>query len=1090
MDLADLRIKVDSTQIEAAEKAIKNLASAAKGVPSVGGGNPNDAARLIQAKRRLAEATRVTNQGLTDFARKLREGAQAVAFIQGPLGGAASRMSNLAGILDDFNVRSLAMAAGVAGITFGLGIVATKAVQAADAFKQLEGRVKIAVGNTGDYKKTLDELIISSQTTGTALKSSIDVFQRVASATRDMGKSNADATKLVDLVQKITAASGTGAQAQQAGLMQFGQAIGMGVVHAEEFNSILENIYPLAEQIAAGMGVSVSQLKSMIKEGKVLSRDVFAALEDRAAEINRIFAELPPNIERSQNRLGITLQLLSATADKSLGLSSAIAGGIDALNGMLETVKKNMDDILAVTLAVSGALTFTGAVQGLKLLPGLTSAVTKGFAAMAAELELVAFVVKADLFVDTLGLLKNLALYFTKTTSVIAAFRAVIAALLAPLTVLAAALAGIGVAIVVLKKNTEQAMGVKVKYLDVVKAFIPWVQQVTGFFIDWAKGGVEFVKNKFDELLMNFPRIQQFLNTIGRLANTLSLQFGDLAQSISGFLNKIPGVKSAGQQISKQAILRQAGGLTDQQIASVGLSRSKVEDMANFIAMSKNNQIAKNEAAKLQGLLDRAAKVVIKDVVKSAVPITPKEDKAAEAAARKRANLIEETMRELQMSKEMLQLQKDGKIAMEDLTTVFEAQNKVKAAGIPINSTLGQQLIEMITLTEKNKRQAKENIEYAEDLAVANEKLAISTKYFNTLNQSGELIADQAKFKMEKELELKKKYKLLTDEQREALVKLAETQYEIDQQTAATKHNQQQDLEFNMNVQTQIRDAEIELDYQRQLSTQLSVSRKSYDDLKISLDALSESQRLLNDARKEGLILDPAQLEDIEQMVKVATEAARLKAATAKRVADQDDQMRSLVQATQEFGRKFEDTFITALKTGQWNFKEFAASVLEDIGRMILKLTIMNALFGGTTMFNPKANNPGLIAGTIGKFLGITGSKFGFAQGGVISSPASFTTASGMSGTMAERGPEAIMPLRKLSDGSLGVRTTGGSDGGGTTIMAPINIQIEPTGDSDRDNELATKTGKAVEMQLKNMITQEIQVQLRPGNTLNRRMGR
>lgn len=1089
MDLADLRIKVDSSQITAAEKAIRNLASAAKGVPAVSGGNSADTARLIQAKQRLSNATRVTNQGLTDFSRKLREGAQAVAFIQGPLGGAASRMSNLAGILEDFNVRSLAMAAGVAGITFGLGIVATKAVQAADAFKQLEGRVKIAVGNTGDYKKVLDELIISSQTTGTSLKSSIDVFQRIASATRDMGKSNKDATQLVDLVQKITAASGTGAQAQQAGLMQFGQAIGMGVVHAEEFNSILENIYPLAEQIAAGMGMSVSQLKAMIKDGKVLSTDVFAALEKRSAEINKIFAELPPNIERSQNRLGITLQLVSSTADKSLGLSTAIAKGIDSINGMLETVKQNMDDILAVALAVSGALTFTGAVQGLKLLPGVVSTLTKGFAAMAAELELIAFVVKADLFVDMLGTIKNLIVYFTGATTVAGAFQAVLAALVAPLTVLAAALAAVGVAMVVMQKSTEQATGVHVKYLDVVKAFIPWLQVVTTHFIDWAKGGVDFLRSKLDELLMNFPRVQAFLNGVSVLVNSLALNFQGAAQAVGAFLSKLPGVKEGQQQIAKQSILRQVGGLTDQQLAAVKLSRTKATDLAEFIGKVKDNNMANTEAAKLQGLLDRAGKVVIKDIPGTKVPVIPKEDKAAAAAARKRANLIDETKRELEMSKEMLKLQEDGKIAMKDLTAEFDAQNKVKAAGIPINSTLGQQLIEMIRLTKKNQEQAKQNIDYADAASTAEQKVGAAAKYLQDIREKGAILADAEKFRAEKTIEYSNKFTMKTREEIKALVDkdVAMRNLAIDAEKAI--QFEQQRSEMNVNLGIQNNDAQVELDYQRQLAAALSVSRTAYDDLKVSLDALAESQRILNDARKQGIILDASQLEDIELMTKQIEAAGKLKAATAKRIADQDDQMRSLVQATQQFGQKFEDTFIDALKTGKLNFKEFAASVLEDIGRMILKLTIMNALFGGTTMFNPKANNPGLIAGTIGKFLGITGSKFGFAQGGVISSPAVFQTGN-MSGTMAENGPEAIMPLRRLSDGSLGVRTAGGGGGGGTLINAPINIQIEPTGDSERDNEIAAKTGKAVETQLRNMITQEIQVQLRPGNTLNRRMGR
>ncbi|MEP3345264.1 MAG: phage tail tape measure protein [Litoreibacter sp.] len=49
-----------------------------------------------------------------------------------------------------------------------------------------------------------------------------------------------------------------------------------------------------------------------------------------------------------------------------------------------------------------------------------------------------------------------------------------------------------------------------------------------------------------------------------------------------------------------------------------------------------------------------------------------------------------------------------------------------------------------------------------------------------------------------------------------------------------------------------------------------------------------------------------------------------------------------------------------------------------------------------------------------------------FAKGGVVSSPTNFAMRGGM-GLMGEAGPEAIMPLARGPDGSLGVRAGGGS---------------------------------------------------------------
>ncbi len=53
-----------------------------------------------------------------------------------------------------------------------------------------------------------------------------------------------------------------------------------------------------------------------------------------------------------------------------------------------------------------------------------------------------------------------------------------------------------------------------------------------------------------------------------------------------------------------------------------------------------------------------------------------------------------------------------------------------------------------------------------------------------------------------------------------------------------------------------------------------------------------------------------------------------------------------------------------------------------------------------------------------------------FASGGVISSPVSFPLGNGQTGLAGERGPEAIMPLTRGTDGKLGIA---GNSGGAAT---------------------------------------------------------
>ena len=58
-----------------------------------------------------------------------------------------------------------------------------------------------------------------------------------------------------------------------------------------------------------------------------------------------------------------------------------------------------------------------------------------------------------------------------------------------------------------------------------------------------------------------------------------------------------------------------------------------------------------------------------------------------------------------------------------------------------------------------------------------------------------------------------------------------------------------------------------------------------------------------------------------------------------------------------------------------------------------------------------------------------------FAKGGVVASATQFPMRGGM-GLMGEAGPEAIMPLTRGADGSLGVRALGG----GQAVTVVMNI--------------------------------------------------
>ena len=118
----------------------------------------------------------------------------------------------------------------------------------------------------------------------------------------------------------------------------------------------------------------------------------------------------------------------------------------------------------------------------------------------------------------------------------------------------------------------------------------------------------------------------------------------------------------------------------------------------------------------------------------------------------------------------------------------------------------------------------------------------------------------------------------------------------------------------------------------------------------------------------------------------------------------------------------------------------------------------------------------GFIKGLFGNANGnafVDGKVEKYAYGGVVNRPTIFPMANGM-GLMGEAGAEAILPLRRGSNGKLGVQSTGGGIGN-------IVVNVDASGSSVEGNE---NEGRALGLALSSAIEAELIKQKRPGGLL------
>jgi hypothetical protein len=106
-------------------------------------------------------------------------------------------------------------------------------------------------------------------------------------------------------------------------------------------------------------------------------------------------------------------------------------------------------------------------------------------------------------------------------------------------------------------------------------------------------------------------------------------------------------------------------------------------------------------------------------------------------------------------------------------------------------------------------------------------------------------------------------------------------------------------------------------------------------------------------------------------------------------------------------------------------------------------------VFSGGSQVKAYANGGVVGGGMFGNFTNVSanGNVFSggsqvkaYANGGVVGRPTVFPMANGGVGLMGEAGPEAIMPLKRGSNGKLGVQAEGGSGSGGVVIHQNFNF--------------------------------------------------
>ncbi|ELY4758205.1 tape measure protein [Cronobacter sakazakii] len=221
---------------------------------------------------------------------------------------------------------------------------ARRLIEIGDQMNTLQARVARLSPSVDVAKESMKALSAIASQTGNSLSDTERLWETLTSALKETGATNSQILSLTDTLQKIGTIGGSSAEEMSNALRQFGQSIAGGVVRAEEFNSILEQMPELARQIAAGLGISIGQLRQRMLEGKLTAQDALNAIQKQSESVNAEFDKMPVSVDRAKNSLDVAFKNAISDLNQAIGLTSTLAGLMQNVADNLNYYNNNAGD--------------------------------------------------------------------------------------------------------------------------------------------------------------------------------------------------------------------------------------------------------------------------------------------------------------------------------------------------------------------------------------------------------------------------------------------------------------------------------------------------------------------------------------------------------------------------------------------------------------------------------------------------------------------------------------------------------------------------------------------------------------------------
>ncbi|QCI13354.1 phage tail tape measure protein [Pseudomonas putida] len=947
----------------------------------------------------------------------------------------------------------------------GAGLIGS-IIKQVDAYGQMSDRMRAAAGSADEYQMVQEHLMQTAQETYRPLAEAQELYIRTADVMRSLGFNTQQTLDITDSFSFLLVTNAASADKASSALDAYSKALATGKVDADGWISIQTAMPTVVDAIASATGKSTDEVRKLGSEGKLALDDINIGLL-KTVEVNRkAAAEMSTSVQDALNNI-------SNATGTFLGKMEEQTGAVAGLSKFLVILADNVD-LVAVAMGGAGvaALTNYVAKSGMALKSALADRAARKAQAEAVLQAAIADQRKAE----TVTILAareaaaargtavqtQMSIQLAQARQREAAATAAVATAQAGLRTAGASLLGIlggpmglvllagtaAASFLLLRDNSdslEKKLGDLSDPLDqLVERFNKLNSATQAVALRELQGKIEETQSQLSQVSGSIAdRFENDLRGVGA-AGVDGLVTG-LAPMPAEAQKALDLVRSAAKEFANGAVVdwkavadqvRGIPGVTEAMAQAIETGQIKASDLSGEL------QNLKSKLAELTGETDRnTASTTANNAAKAGMS----------TAGQTYLDTLQKQLAGLQDNGDMIKVVNRYLAEHTDLTeadrqaaisfaNAIEAQKKA-------NQGAKQETKDATTAQTKLAQQLKEAATAYQQLKKAYDPVGAASDEFQKQTKNLDLLLAEKK--------------ITTEEYGKAIGALAE--------------------QFNTAVQASTGLSRA-MKYQADLERQLAIAQQQGDAAAAAVGmgdkAASRAQARLaleqdNNSKILALREELATASTAKQRQELEQQIALRQEYGAKLVQVQEDTFTKIDAAqsdwtngasaamqnyldsaadvagqTQElFSNAFsnlEDGVVQFVKTGKFEFKDFADSIIEDLIRIQVRqaaagfLSSAFGFLGGGSSALGQGTMSGFSEGSF-----VANAKGGVYDspslsaysGGVYDSPQMFAFAKG-AGIFAEAGPEAILPLHRGPDGSLGVMAAGagGGEGGDSSV--------------------------------------------------------